>query len=774
MINPSSDNQPAPQTPEQFAEFLRKRVQEAITASVHHASLSQQYMSLSQRFSALAEQASAGNVKLTLQAIQQLEREAHLGIHAVPTAETLPTSAGVVHPTASASMTPRNPAGEFPAYPYSADNTVEFCSTHPPTFISEEIGDTPATPGAPPVGVTVPDNDALPHGDALAADESFPFMDAPPTADTRPLAAAMHNNFVPLPLATKAPDQSQLETADVTPPKEKKRQRVSAEFVPENAKPVRLQAPEKVRVKAKESDLKQDLSSATEDLTSGLKRARRSTVISFVIHGTVLILLALRQLEFFAKASPPTLPIFTSFSDGPEMVEDLISIQPPADEIGEQLEVKVEEMIEMPESQPVLEPTPEPLLAAEMTDVSLSNVAMADASLPDSSNGHGLSSSGATVGTAAGGLGNRSEAGRKAMLKKFGGSAASESAVGFALEWLAARQRGNGTWDFIDVGPCTLPGSVNNPIGGTAYALLPFLAAGQTHKEGLYKKQVQAGLDFLTTIGVPAPAGYDLRGVVNKADDDTDPNYAYYVHGAATLALCEAYGMTKDRKLKAAAEGAVSFLVKSQDPQGGGWRYNPLQPGSTSATTIQVMALKAAEKSGIKIPDSTWKGVSFYLDGVSVDRNGRYGYEVQKKEYAMSVTSMALLSRMYLGWDRNDGDMRAGIALIGKSISTENYYTNYFATQVMKNWGGSEWERWNGRIRDELVARQETDGPGKGSWAPRDRADYSKSGGRLLTTCLATLTLEVYYRYQPLLPEITAPVSLENPSALKPPSPAAK
>ncbi len=63
------------------------------------------------------------------------------------------------------------------------------------------------------------------------------------------------------------------------------------------------------------------------------------------------------------------------------------------------------------------------------------------------------------------------------------------------------------------------------------------------------------------------------------------------------------------------------------------------------------MALKAAEKAGIKIPDNTWKGVSFYLDSVQVDREGRYGYEVQKKAYGVSVTSMALLSRMYLGWD---------------------------------------------------------------------------------------------------------------------------
>ena len=78
----------------------------------------------------------------------------------------------------------------------------------------------------------------------------------------------------------------------------------------------------------------------------------------------------------------------------------------------------------------------------------------------------------------------------------------------------------------------------------------------------------------------------------------------------------------------------------------------------------------------------------------------------------------------------------------------------------MRNWGGQPWERWNGRLRDDLVAWQEQAGDARGSWAPRDRSDYSVSGGRLLTTCLAALTLEVYYRYQPLLGEeliITSP-----------------
>ena len=115
---------------------------------------------------------------------------------------------------------------------------------------------------------------------------------------------------------------------------------------------------------------------------------------------------------------------------------------------------------------------------------------------------------------------------------------------------------------------------------------------------------------------------------------------------------------------------------------------------------------------------------------------------------------MALLCRMYLGWGRDDGDMRAGIALLDKTGPYDNLYSLYFATQVMKNWGGKEWERWNVRMRDDLIAAQETAGPAAGSWKPRTGALHAKQGGRLLSTALATLTLEVYYRYKPLLPEV--------------------
>lgn len=501
--------------------------------------------------------------------------------------------------------------------------------------------------------------------------------------------------------------------------------------------PVRSQ---RVRIKARRADLKPKLRTAVDEL----RTSRRPAAISAVVCAVLVLLLASFRLTF--AIDPPLEPIVASFSAETEPVEETLPIEPPEEEPGEQTEAETEEPEDEPDEP---EPDDEETAPAESQEEPAEMPTDEEPQTDQPS----TQPAGESVAGADEGVDGRSAAGRQQMLQKYGGSAASESAVHRGLQWLASVQRRDGSWDFSDIGPSSDAGTVVNPIGGTAYALLPFLAAGQTHQSGEYRDRVRAGLDYLMKTGISVPAGLDLRGVLNKGNPDDEPNEAYYVHGAATLALCEALWMTGDRRLRPSAEAAVRFLLNSQDPRGGGWRYLPQQPGSTSVTAMQVMALKSAEHAGISVPTRTWQGITHYLDSVQVDGRGRYGYEIQKKSYQASITAMALLSRLYLGWTRDDGDLREGIRLLDRKGPYDNLYYNYFATQVMRHWGGDEWTRWNTRLRDDLVRWQESDGPEAGSWTPRNRADYSVAGGRLLTTCLATLTLEVYYRYEPLLPE---------------------
>jgi len=76
-----------------------------------------------------------------------------------------------------------------------------------------------------------------------------------------------------------------------------------------------------------------------------------------------------------------------------------------------------------------------------------------------------------------------------------------------------------------------------------------------------------------------------------------------------------------------------------------------------------------------------------------------------------------------------------------------------FATIAMHNrLGDSEWITWNREMRKVLVETQTRDGCAAGSWDPAEPTpDVSgQRDGRLMTTCLSVLSLEVYYRYLPL------------------------
>ena len=69
--------------PEAFAGLMRRRAEDALSASVHHASISQQYLSLAQKFTGLAEQSAFGPGGM-FEYAERLDREAATGIPAVP------------------------------------------------------------------------------------------------------------------------------------------------------------------------------------------------------------------------------------------------------------------------------------------------------------------------------------------------------------------------------------------------------------------------------------------------------------------------------------------------------------------------------------------------------------------------------------------------------------------------------------------------------------------------------------------------------------------
>lgn len=349
-----------------------------------------------------------------------------------------------------------------------------------------------------------------------------------------------------------------------------------------------------------------------------------------------------------------------------------------------------------------------------------------------------------TIGNIGGtGLEGRGGEARKAMVRKYGGSKGSEAAVANALEWLAAHQMADGGWDFDHTrGPCK--GRCSHPgIGpparnaATAMALLPFLGAGQTHKEGEYKANVERGLAYLIK---------HMR-VRSGMGDFVEPGGNMYSHGLAALTLTEAYAMTNDPGLLKPAQLALNYIVYAQDPVGGGWRYRPKQPGDTSVTGWQLMALKSGHLAYLKVPGATILGANKFLDFVQTDNGAKYGYTMPAAR--PSMTSVGLLCRMYLGWKRDESALKAGVEYLHALGPSPNIYYDYYATQVLLQYGGKMWDDWNAIMRDRMVKTQDIKGHAKGSWYFAD-APHGSRGGRLYCTSMATMILEVYYRYMPL------------------------
>src|SRR5262249_33187168 len=154
--------------------------------------------------------------------------------------------------------------------------------------------------------------------------------------------------------------------------------------------------------------------------------------------------------------------------------------------------------------------------------------------------------------------------GKKKLLKDFGGSMESEEAVMLGLAWLTQVQKQDGSWDF------DLEKTKHETPAATGLALLAFLGAGQSHKDGRYQQTVQAGLDWLVkhvNMNQNEPVGRFV-GITGKYGNGMDKTWEMYNQGIATLALCEAYGLTQDKALRPYAQAAIDHIQRAQHGKG--------------------------------------------------------------------------------------------------------------------------------------------------------------------------------------------------------------
>ncbi len=348
---------------------------------------------------------------------------------------------------------------------------------------------------------------------------------------------------------------------------------------------------------------------------------------------------------------------------------------------------------------------------------------------------------------------------RLQLAQAYGAEADSEAAVAGGLRWLASAQSIDGGWIAANFGAGTETRALGEYRYGTGdradtgisgLALLAFLSAGHTHVDGEFQETVTKGLQYLLRVQMPSG---DLSGPKQVGNEQSVVFARMYCHSIATLALAEAYAMTHDAFLKDSLLRAAQYSINAQDIRGGGWRYSPRDPGDMSQFGWQAMALKSVERSGISIPQEVQQRMRLFLESCSAGTHGGLArYRPKDGRPSETMTAESLACRLLLDYPLSLEGQREATQFIMRNRpgeSEDNVYFWYYASLALFQLQDENWRSWNQAMKKRLIATQlPAYGDHAGSWEPD--GIWGGYGGRVYSTAMSCLCLEVYYRYLPM------------------------
>lgn len=378
-----------------------------------------------------------------------------------------------------------------------------------------------------------------------------------------------------------------------------------------------------------------------------------------------------------------------------------------------------------------------------------------------------------------------------------------------SLNWLRDHQCEDGRWSASDFGAASrrkeashtynveffAPGlawgdqgqSPDNDFVVTALVLLAHINTGFDHKEGEYKESMRRAIKWLRS-------QQDESGRFGPEHDSA----FLPTHALCTAAMTECYGISGDAALKKNCETAVAHLLTRQT-KNSGFARNPYGYGldaepDTATTAWSVLALKGARIAGIEFEmASVGNGVLAFLDSVTTvirgtddevadvstrlrvrggdSPDGRTGGCISLN----TLDAMNCYCRCMLATE--DNDLKLCVALANKGVAQPPTWEErsidfghwFFATSAAfqclswrpigkksKN-ADNGWRDWETSIGRVLLNNQRGFKPDElktwparldefGSWDAVDA--YSRQGGRVYTTAMAHLILQIYYRYR--------------------------
>jgi len=308
---------------------------------------------------------------------------------------------------------------------------------------------------------------------------------------------------------------------------------------------------------------------------------------------------------------------------------------------------------------------------------------------------------------------------------------AAMKAIERGLNWLTKAQRTDGSWAYQRYSR----GTAGGHVGITGLAGIALLAGGHVPGRGRYGENVERAIRYVTKSTHPR------TGYINSG------NTRMYSHGFATLFLAEVYGMTRREDVRGPLIRAISLIENCQNPQGG-WRYAPTPTDADISVTIcQVMALRAARNSGIRVSRRVINHGIKYVKGCQ-NGDGGFSYMFGSGGSGFARTAAGVCSLYYAG-TYGDKSITRGLDYLakhpqfgrgGRGFGGGHYfYGHYYAVQAMYQAGGKYWSGYFPRMRDELVRNQNANG----GW-------MAQTGGTF-ETAVALIILQAPYGYLPIL-----------------------
>lgn len=332
-------------------------------------------------------------------------------------------------------------------------------------------------------------------------------------------------------------------------------------------------------------------------------------------------------------------------------------------------------------------------------------------------------------------------------LARLGGDNKTEAAVSLALNWLALHQENDGSWDSIKYEGKQR--GIGQRIYTTACALLPFLGAGHSESSGEYRNVVKKGVRYLNT-------------EINKHYDK--PHFGNnYGTALVLMALSEATIFGSSISTKKNANRVAMYLMEQYlESPGQGWRYHGAGDDfsvsgwvSLGLKSAQAASLSAMNSMEAKTVMEEYKKWSLTM----TDENTGLGKYRPDSKPTPHMTWVGMFIKQSLGFDpRKDLFLKKASensidwTLSGKWVGTKKpgpIYGIYYATLATFQQQGKTWQVWNEGMKKTLVSSQRQGNPDilGGAWDPT--SDHTgEFGGRIFTTAIMALCLEVYYRYE--------------------------